>query len=67
MENPNTWGEAETIVYETLLAIHNDNLEEVTVGTSPARRVTDALRAAGLLVDKPEEVKPLPRGPMGGD
>jgi hypothetical protein len=51
MENPSTWGEAEHIVYDTLLAIHNDDMEELTVGTSPARRVTDALRAAHLLMD----------------
>ncbi len=52
MENPATWGEAERIVNETLCSAYEDRAAGV-IGLSTARRVTDALRTAGLLTDEP--------------
>lgn len=53
MENPATWGEAERIVRRVL--DENRKLREdgqVITGLSLERRVTDALREAGLLAGR---------------
>lgn len=52
MENPATWGPAEHVVRE-VLSRHYENLrrpsEERQAGLSLERKITDALREAGLL------------------
>jgi retron-type reverse transcriptase len=60
MENPATWGEAERVVQGVFNKLTeeeaNYRLNPATrrYGLSPARRITDALRKAGLLKeDKP--------------
>lgn len=57
MENPSTWGEAERIV-QRVLDEHWKNKKlaltdpaKVMTGLSLTRRITDALRAAGLMED----------------
>lgn len=54
MENPATWGLAEKIVNGVLRQDRERQARELTgqppvVGLSLPRRITDALRAAGLL------------------
>jgi hypothetical protein len=48
MENPSTWGEAEKIVNDAYSQWCED-MERRLIGLSLARRITDALRDAGLL------------------
>ena len=53
-ENPATWGKAEYVVQDVLKEDdHQRSLEAITgeylCGLSLTRRITDALRAAGLL------------------
>jgi hypothetical protein len=48
MENPDTWGEAERIVSTAYLEWAADR-DKGVIGLSLTRRVTDALRKAGLL------------------
>jgi hypothetical protein len=48
MENPMTWGEAERTVHEVL--IHRET-GEIRMGLSTERRIVDALRAKGLLIE----------------
>ncbi len=48
MENPMTWGEAERIVHGVLTQRETG---EIRMGLSTERRITNALRNAGLLVD----------------
>lgn len=48
MENPQTWGQAEKIVHKAFQEWWSDYALHV-IGLSLARRVTDALRAEGLL------------------
>lgn len=49
MENPSTWGDAERIVHNALNEFEDQTLGEMMAGLSLERRITDALRAAGLL------------------
>jgi hypothetical protein len=51
MENPASWGEAERVVKRALADWWNlnDPGKPVTCGLSLERRITDALREAGLL------------------
>lgn len=58
MENPRTWGPAERVVNETWIDWEVDRANGV-IGLSLARRITDALRAAGLL-DPPPKVLRVP-------
>lgn len=48
MENPATWGPAEKVV-SRILAEQDDVESQFLCGLSLARRITDALREAGLL------------------
>jgi len=48
MENPATWGEAERVVHEVLI---QRSTGEIRMGLSKERRIVNALRARGLLVD----------------
>jgi hypothetical protein len=48
MENPSTWGPAERVIQKALAEAEQDRVAEV-IGLSTARRIADALRAAGLL------------------
>ncbi len=50
MENPATWSEAEHVVNEAYHDWHKSR-ESGIVGLSLARRITDSLRRAGLLID----------------
>ena len=54
MENPATWGEAERIV-EQCLQEDEDAKWRGICGLSLPRRITDALRDAGLLSSKDAE------------
>ena len=54
MENPATWGTAEKIVSKVLSETDNI-LPEFICGLSLERRITDALREAGLLKEGNEE------------
>lgn len=50
MENPATWTEAEHIVCRVLAEDHAMKQDgQVVIGLSLERRITDALRRAGLL------------------
>lgn len=52
MENPSTWTAAEHIVSAVLREdANNKAFGRILIGLSLERRLTDALRAAGLLVD----------------
>ena len=57
MENPATWGEAELVVRRELDSFFANQEKKITdpskimVGLSLERRITDALRTAGLLKD----------------
>lgn len=54
MENPATWGLAERIVSRVLNEHRVDlrkSMDERVIGLSLERRITDALRKAGLLED----------------
>ena len=53
MENPATWGEAEHVVNNALR--EHDSLPVGFCGLSRARRITDALREAGLLMELKQE------------
>ncbi len=53
MENPATWGEAEHIVSRVIVAY--EQRDPHIVGLSLTRQITDALREAGLLVDRAED------------
>lgn len=55
MENPDTWGEAERVVDREYERWWRDR-ENFVCGLSLARRVTDALRDAGLLMKTREEL-----------
>lgn len=50
MENPATWGPAEKIVYETLVQAEKDD-EKGLFGLSRAKKICNALAAAGLLIE----------------
>ena len=54
-ENPATWGEAEHVVADALHD-HDANMRspDPVIGVSVVRRITDALRDAGLLADSRE-------------
>lgn len=58
MENPATWGDAEHVVSKVLDEFHENQERAITdpdkafFGLSLERRITDALREAGLLKDK---------------
>jgi hypothetical protein len=55
MENPMTWGEAERTVHEVLIQRSSG---EVRMGLSTERRIVDALRAKGLLIEaEPQTVE----------
>lgn len=51
MENPATWGEAEKVVRKALNEAHEARLQMIC-GLSTEKRITNALRAAGLLIDE---------------
>lgn len=54
MENPATWGKAEQIIHKILLDNFERNLArplEAMCGLSVERRIADALRDEGLLID----------------
>lgn len=56
MENPATWGPAEQVIRKVLDDDHQLSLSpEPICGLSLERRITDALRAAGLL----KEIQPV--------
>lgn len=58
MENPATWGKAEEIVNDVILAEWDQQRrEEFTVGLSLTRQITDALRAAGLLIEEVDDAE----------
>lgn len=55
MENPATWGEAERVVASVLYDNENNFVKRrgnELVGLSVVRRITDALRVAGLITTK---------------
>lgn len=54
MENPATWGRAEKIVNRALTDAMSDHARGV-IGLSTARRITDALKQAGLLSEYSED------------
>lgn len=51
MENPATWGEAEKVISDALRKADHAMTAGI-IGLSRARRVADALRAAGLLKEE---------------
>lgn len=50
MENPATWGKAEKVVHDEYVKWWEDR-EKMMCGLSLERRITDALRREGLLVE----------------
>lgn len=55
MENPATWGPVERIIDNVLGKVMLEiakPAEERRIGLSPARRIADALREAGLLKEE---------------
>lgn len=50
MENPDTWGKAERVVHDAYIDWEVDRANELC-GLSLARRITNALRAEGLLAE----------------
>lgn len=55
MENPATWGPAEHVIDDVLRDDReNKAMAEPRIGASLPRRIADALRAEGLLVDGEE-------------
>lgn len=63
MENPATWGKAEQVVHDVRLKWEEDR-ENVVLGLSLERRITNALRQEGLLLN--EDDCPNCKG-MGSD